>query len=61
MKLSGRRVKTYGTILLDGNVRESTILDAMGHTDIECTKGHYYFDRSGVEDKRRELDAIKEL
>ena len=53
--------KAYGTILLDGNVRESTILDTMGHADIECTKGHYYFDRSGIEDKRMELDAIKEL
>lgn len=53
--------KTYGTILLDGKVRESTILDTMGHTDINCTRGHYYFDRSGIEDKRRELDMLAEL
>ena len=53
--------KTYGTILLDGNVKESTILDTMGHADISCTKGHYYFDRSGIEDKRKELDALVEL
>lgn len=53
--------KTYGTILLDGKIKESTILDTMGHTDISCTKGHYYFDRSGIEDKRKELDTLVEL
>lgn len=53
--------KTYGSILLDGKVRESTIIDAMGHTDINCTKGHYYFDRTNIEDKRKELDLVSEL
>lgn len=53
--------KTYGTILLDGNVQESTILDAMGHTDIGCTKGHYYYGRKGIEEKRRELSGVVEL
>lgn len=53
--------KTYGTILLDGNVKESTILDTMGHSDINCTRNHYYFDRNGIEDKRKELDALVEL
>lgn len=53
--------KTYGTILLDGKVRESTILDTMGHSDIGCTREHYYFDRSGIEDKRKELDMLVEL
>lgn len=53
--------KTYGTILLDSNVRESTILDAMGHSDIGVTKGHYYFDRSSIEEKRRELESVSDL
>lgn len=53
--------KTYGSILLDGKVKESTILDMMGHTDIACTKGHYYFDRTTIEDKRNELDLVEEL
>ena len=53
--------KTYGSILLDGNVRESTILDTMGHSDISCTKSHYYFDRSNIEEKRKELDLLSEL
>lgn len=53
--------KTYGSILIDGKVKESTILDAMGHTDIACTKGHYYFDRTGIEEKRKELDLVEEL
>lgn len=53
--------KTYGTILLDGKVRESTILETMGHADIGCTKGHYYYDRRGIEDKRRELSNLAEL
>ncbi len=53
--------KTYGSILLDGKVKESTILDTMGHTDISCTKDHYYFDRTGIEEKRQELDLIEAL
>lgn len=53
--------KTYGTILLDGQVRVSTILEAMGHANIGCAKGHYYFDRRGMEDKRKELSKVSEL
>lgn len=53
--------KTYGTLLLDSKVRESTVLDTMGHTDIACTKGHYYYDRSNIEDKRKELGMVQGL
>ena len=53
--------KTYGTILLDGHVRESTILETMGHTDISMTKGHYYFDRTNIEEKRAELGSVEGL
>lgn len=53
--------KTYGTILLDGNVRESTIIETMGHTDISMTRDHYYFDRTNIEEKRAELGAVAEL
>ena len=53
--------KTYGTILLDGKVRDSTVLDSMGHVDLSCTKGHYYFNRSSIEDKRKELSQVEGL
>ena len=53
--------KTYGSILLDGKVKESTILDTMGHTDISCTKDHYYFDMTSVEEKREELSRVEAL
>ena len=53
--------KTYGTILIDGNVKESTITNTMGHTDIGCTKEHYYYDRRKLEEKRRELGNLDEL
>ena len=53
--------KTYGTILLDGKVRESTILDSMGHVDLNCTRGHYYFNRNSIEEKRMELNKLSEL
>ena len=53
--------KTYGTILLDGKVRDSTILDSMGHVDLNCTRGHYYFNRSSIEDKRKELSLVNGL
>ena len=53
--------KTYGTILLDGKARESTILQSMGHVDLACTMDHYYYNRASIEDKRIELSNIKEL
>ena len=53
--------KTYATILLDGNVRESTILNSMGHVDLECTRGPYYYNRASIEDKREELSKLVEL
>lgn len=53
--------KTYGTILLDGKARESTILQSMGHVDLTCTMGHYYYNRASIEDKRAELSNIRDL
>lgn len=53
--------KTYATILLDGNVKESTILNSMGHVDLECTRKHYYYNRASIEDKREELSKLAEL
>jgi len=46
---------------LDGNVSDSTIIGAMGHTDIGMTKGHYYYDRTSIEEKRRELGMVADL
>ena len=53
--------KTYGTILLDGKVSESTILNSMGHVDLKCTRDHYYYDRNSIEEKRMELSRLSEL
>lgn len=53
--------KTFGTILMDSNVKESTILEVMGHAEIDVTKNHYYFDRTNIEDKRKELGLVAEL
>lgn len=53
--------KTYATILIDGKVRQSTLLEAMGHTDIEVAQNHYYYNRTGVEEKRIELGNVAEL
>ena len=53
--------KTYGTILIDSNVKESIITGAMGHTNIDMTKGHYYYNRSSIEEQRRELEKVADL
>ena len=46
---------------MDSNVKESTILEVMGHAEIDVTKNHYYFDRTNIEDKRKELGLVAEL
>lgn len=50
--------KTYGTILLDSNIKESSILENMGHTDINTTKGHYYYSMENIQERRDELDGV---
>ena len=48
--------KTYGTMLIDGDVDESIITEQMGHCDIATTKQYYYY--SNKADKKK-LDQIQ--
>ena len=48
--------KTYGSILIDSKVDESTIISQMGHTQIDTTKKYYYKDRKSVKRKAEILD-----
>lgn len=45
--------KTYGTMLIDGNVDDAVVAEQMGHVDISTTRKYYYFSNKG-EDKKIE-------
>lgn len=47
--------KTYGTMLIDGNVDESIIMEQMGHADITTTKKYYYFSNKSREHKEEQI------
>lgn len=47
--------KTYATKLINGGVDESLVIKQMGHTSIDCTKNHYYFNN------RSDEDAVKQI
>lgn len=53
--------KTYGTILIDGNVEESLIISQMGHTNIKTTKSHYYRNRKTEDQKIRAINNVHGL
>lgn len=53
--------KTYGTLLIDSRIKESSIIESMGHTDINTTKGHYYFSMENIDERRNELDSVEGL
>lgn len=52
--------KTYATKLLDAGLNDRLITQQMGHTEIETTKKHYYFNNKTLDDSRRMIEnAIK--
>lgn len=50
--------KTYGTILLNGDVDESLIISQMGHTDIKTTKKYYYKNRKSQNQKIKAINKV---
>lgn len=53
--------KTYGTIMLDAGISESTIINQMGHTNISTTKNHYYRNRKDISKREEELSNVSFL
>ena len=53
--------KTYGSILIDSGVPESTVINQMGHTDIKTTKEHYYKNRRSIGQIRDEINKVSGL
>lgn len=54
--------KTYLTMLLDSrDVTESTVTSQAGHTNISCTKDHYYYDDSAKQQKIKQLNSVSGL
>lgn len=53
--------KTYGTILMDGNVDSMLIIGQMGHTDIQCTEKHYHRNRKDNDMKTEILSKVPGL
>lgn len=50
--------KTYGTILMDGNVDNNLILQQMGHTDIATSERHYHRNRKTIDEKKEKLSGL---
>lgn len=48
--------KTYATKLINGGVDESIVVKQMGHTSIDCTKNHYYFNNKNEEDAVKQIE-----
>lgn len=48
--------KTYATKLINGGVDESIVVKQMGHTSIDCTKNHYYFNNKNEEDAAKQIE-----
>lgn len=53
--------KTYGSILIDSGVPESTVINQMGHTDIRTTKEHYYRNRRNTAQIKDEINRVEML
>lgn len=49
--------KTYATKLINGGVDESLVVRQMGHTSIDCTKNHYYFNNKSDEDAAKQIES----
>lgn len=52
---------TYASILLDNNMDRRMVIGLMGHTDIECTEGHYHKNRRSIERKAEILSNIPDF
>lgn len=48
--------KTYATKLIDAGLNDNLIISQMGHTDIETTRKHYYFNNKTLEKSRPEIE-----
>lgn len=48
--------KTYATKLINGGVDESLVVKQMGHTSIDCTKNHYYFNNKSDEEAAKQIE-----
>ncbi len=53
--------KTYCTILLDNHVDNKTVMEQMGHADINCSESYYHRNRKSIDDKMRIISAIEEF
>jgi len=52
--------KTYATKLIDAGLNDNLIISQMGHTDIETTRRHYYFNNQTLKESRPQIEqAIK--
>ena len=52
--------KTYATKLLDAGLNDRLVISQMGHTQIETTRKHYYFNNKNIEQNKKQIEeAIK--
>lgn len=48
--------KTCATNMINKGVDESLVISQLGHTDIKCTKGYYYFDNTTFDEAQKQIE-----
>lgn len=48
--------KTYATQLINAGVDEGLIIEQLGHTSIDCTKGYYYYNDKTIEEAFQQIE-----
>lgn len=48
--------KTYGTMLIDCGIEDSTIMNQMGHSDITTTRKYYYYSHKDDDAKVKQIN-----
>jgi len=48
--------KTYGTMLIDGDVDDAVVAEQMGHVDISTTRKYYYYSNKSEKKKIEQLE-----
>lgn len=50
--------KTYGTMLIDGDVDDSFIAEQMGHADVSTTREYYYYSNKRENKRKQQINDV---
>lgn len=50
--------RTYGTMLIDGDVDDSFIAEQMGHADVSTTREYYYYSNKRENKRKQQINDV---